>query len=629
MILSRKPELIILDFDGCIVDSTEDAINFLYESIREESREISRDVIKDCLQGTFDETIDSIIKNYPEESKDLLDPKTRKIVKLANSSKLIEKKISRLFPIIPFLLKILREEPIKIGVLSRTSHRRIIDNLEYYDLLKYFDSNLIFGENNLPKNLKPKPSPDGLNYIIKISKIKNRHNAYFLGDHENDYLAAKSANIQFLGCGWAGNLFFSSSVIFMNTLLDFFIFGLTESILVESNEIINKIKKGQISFFIGAGFSLDAGLEGWGQLVQSLTSHDSIPEGDLPYLIQKYLEVNRDSGKSKIFDYIRRNSSSYRNPPVKHLLLPNFNLNRIWTTNYDSLIEDSFKLSPEIIVNDHDLAPFEERTQVIKIHGSINSVNTSDLVLSTESFLELKNKKPELLKELNTEILQKSFLFIGTSFTDDLSKNIIQCYHNSKRIKPIHYIIGVKDIPNTLKQINQVYIPFWSTMEELFKEWNWKIKNHTVVISGAYVGSLNKDEKEFLFYLGAFLFEAGFIIKIGNGIGIANYILDGVTTYCMKTKKNDLHRSKVFRYNRVLSEHDFTINEKINDDSLDRIKRLISLQPVGTTVYIESEIDNGNIYENMRKRKALFKNVDICIAIGGNVEQTMLIQEYM
>ena len=616
MIITRKPELVIFDFDGCIVDSTGDAIDFLYESISEKSQKIEKQIIQRCLQGTFDETVDCIIKKYPKESTGLLDTHVRELVHLTNKAKLRDKKESRLFPLVPILLELLYDNDVKIGVLSRTNRERILHNLKFYKISKYFNQDLIFGEDNLPKDCLPKPAPDGLIKIIKQAGIKHGECVYFLGDHENDYKAAKAAKIQFIASAWAKNCFFESSVVQAKTLLDLYVFGLIPQIIPASQELFDKIVTKRLSVFIGAGFSLDAGLDDWSSLVTKFTTDSNIPNGDFPFLIQKYIDENQQLGKTRIFDYIRKNFSKYNYPPKKHLLLASLYFDRIWTTNYDSLIEDSYNsYSPEIIVDDCDLSPIQDRTQIIKINGSINSVNTTELVLSTQSFIELKEKKKELLKELSIELLQRSFLFIGTSFTDDISKRIIEEYHNSKRNKPIHYVLTTNEIDVSKNYISQVIIPEWSTIEDIFQEWNWKLRKRTVVISGAFVGTLDNNEIEYLRYLGAFLLEAGFVIKIGNGVGIVNNILEGAMEYCKDSKQADLHRTHFLRYNRVLNEDDFITDNQLKIDAKDRISRLI--QPVGTTVFIDSNSRENDKYSAMRD--ALFLDSDICIAIGGYV----------
>ncbi|MGZ2371514.1 HAD hydrolase-like protein [Ancylomarina sp. YFZ004] len=615
MIITRKPELVIFDFDGCIVDSTSDAINFLYQSIEEKTKKIDRSIISDCLQGTFDETIDCVLKKYPKESIELLNPHIREIVHLTNTAKLRNKKESRLFPLIPMLLELLFNDGVKMGVLSRTNKDRIIHNLEYYKLLRYFDCNLIYGEDNLPDGCNPKPSPDGLNVIIKEARIENDECVYFFGDHENDFQAAKAANIHFIASSWAENCFFESNVVQAKTLLDLFIFGIINQIIPSSQELFEKIQLKKLSIFIGAGFSMEAGLDDWSSLVQKFSPENDIPNGDLPLLIQRYIDKNPQLGKNRIFDYIRKSFSKYDSPPKKHILLASLNLNRIWTTNYDSLIEDSYAYSPEIIVNDSDLSPFEKRTQIVKINGSINSVNTSDLVLSTQSFYELSKKKEELFKELNNELLRRSFLFIGTSFSDDISKKILEEFHNSNRNKPVHYVLTTNEIEISKNYISQIIIPEWSTIEDIFQEWNWKLKQRTIVISGAFVGQLDDDEIKYLKYLGAFLLEAGFIIKIGNGVGVVNHILEGALEYCRESNQSKLHRTNILRYNRVLNEDDFIVENKLKIDAKDRISRLI--QPVGTTVFIDSNSNGTDKYSAMRD--ALFLNSDICLAIGGYI----------
>ena len=48
---------------------------------------------------------------------------------------------------------------------------------------------------------KPKPSPEGLNKIIKCFKFKKK-DIFYVGDTFHDFKAAQSANINYIHCNW-------------------------------------------------------------------------------------------------------------------------------------------------------------------------------------------------------------------------------------------------------------------------------------------------------------------------------------------------------------------------------------------------------------------------------------------
>ena len=87
-------------------------------------------------------------------------------------------------------LKFLKEKRIKFSIVTSKDLKRSSFLLRKFKI----KPNSIHCPNN---TLRGKPYPDHLLYCLKKNKI-NRNDAYYVGDTEIDYLAAKRANISFI-----------------------------------------------------------------------------------------------------------------------------------------------------------------------------------------------------------------------------------------------------------------------------------------------------------------------------------------------------------------------------------------------------------------------------------------------
>lgn len=94
-------------------------------------------------------------------------------------------------------LKTLKEHGYLIGVVSSKMHKYVKLGLEQNDLLQYVD--IIIGSDEVEKH---KPDPMPLNEALKKLKVMPE-NAAYIGDHPNDIIAAKAANIKAIGVSYS------------------------------------------------------------------------------------------------------------------------------------------------------------------------------------------------------------------------------------------------------------------------------------------------------------------------------------------------------------------------------------------------------------------------------------------
>ena len=103
-----------------------------------------------------------------------------------------------------------------------------------------------------------------------------------------------------------------------------------------------------------------------------------------------------------------------------HMALPAIGFRRIYTTNFDNIIERSFKLKGlpfHVVSNMGDISTAPRDTlQIVKFHGTFT--DDDSLVLTETNYFERLEFESPLDIKLRADILGRSLLFIGYSLND-------------------------------------------------------------------------------------------------------------------------------------------------------------------------------------------------------------------
>lgn len=188
------------------------------------------------------------------------------------------------------------------------------------------------------------------------------------------------------------------------------------------------ITAGSAEIMIGAGLSAGVGYPDWNSLLDPLRKSANVPnEVTDPPLIAEY--IAHEIGRAKFDESLLHGFKTARSPGESHLLLAELGqlgLRSIWTTNYDTLIEDVFPTAYRVF-NDNDYALMRRVVRdgrVTKIHGSLgldkNGIQTwSDRPIITRSDYEgYQREHPIIWSDLKARFLTNTFLFLGFSFND-------------------------------------------------------------------------------------------------------------------------------------------------------------------------------------------------------------------
>lgn len=217
--------------------------------------------------------------------------------------------------------------------------------------------------------------------------------------------------------------------------------------MTDFKDIINLIRKEQVTLFLGAGFSYKAGAPSAWQLksaiLDSMTSEEKEQNGgrDLDDVAEEYeLIYGRDRLLSIIeglMSFERKDLSDHEYlkflPHVRHII----------TTNYDTLIEDTLGEECFVVRTVDDCAQIpNDKVIVFKIHGDFLAPENIVITKSDYTKLLKEEKNRGLWNYVKTEFLTKHLLFIGYSLDDANIYEIVKEVRKdiTKESRSIHLI---------------------------------------------------------------------------------------------------------------------------------------------------------------------------------------------
>jgi hypothetical protein len=185
---------------------------------------------------------------------------------------------------------------------------------------------------------------------------------------------------------------------------------------------VKAMREGNAAIFAGAGLSRASGFVDWRGLLKEIAEElrlDIDQETDLIAVAQYH--QNRQMNRQRLDRLIVEAFTKDTEISENHRLLANLPIETVWTTNYDKLIEQAFvqahrrvdvKRTPDSLQH-----PLPGRNIVVyKMHGDVDS--PQDAVLTKEDYETYDLHRDLFSIKLKGDLVGKTFLFIGFSFTD-------------------------------------------------------------------------------------------------------------------------------------------------------------------------------------------------------------------
>ena len=182
------------------------------------------------------------------------------------------------------------------------------------------------------------------------------------------------------------------------------------------------VRAGDAALFIGAGMSRHTGFVDWRGLLREIAKDlnlDIDRESDLVAVAQYH--VNRERTRSRLNEALLHEFTKTAQISENHRILARLPVSSIWTTNYDALLEDAIKAAgktPDVKITHENLAQTRPGRDVVvyKMHGDVSQ--PQDAVLTKDDYERYEVTHRLFIENLKGELISKTFLFLGFSFTD-------------------------------------------------------------------------------------------------------------------------------------------------------------------------------------------------------------------
>ena len=187
-------------------------------------------------------------------------------------------------------------------------------------------------------------------------------------------------------------------------------------------EYSSEILDGNAAIFAGAGLSMSCGMSSWKELLKDIAEElklDIDRENDLLSIAQFY--YNKKRGRGEINQQLIKAFKKKVTLSDNHRILASLPISTYWTTNYDHLIEESLEDEGKIVdikKTIENLAQSIPHRDVViyKMHGDVD--DPSKTVLLKDDYEIYHQKNALFITSLKSDLLSKTFLFIGFSFDD-------------------------------------------------------------------------------------------------------------------------------------------------------------------------------------------------------------------
>lgn len=324
-------------------------------------------------------------------------------------------------------------------------------------------------------------------------------------------------------------------------------------------DFLKELEEQNVAIFAGAGLSVASGHVDWKGLLKDFANEvglDVEKERDLISVVQYYLNStsnNRHSLNQKIINEFH----SGKLPNENHQILSRLPISTYWTTNYDKLIEKSLEAAGKKIDAKYTLKHLAHTIHgrdvvLYKMHGDAD--HPDDAILSKDQYERYFQSHGAFVTALSGDLVSKTFLFIGFSFTDPnldfvLSRIRITFETNQRKhycfFKEEARIEGEEDSEYEYRRTRQalvikdlerfnihvLLVKEYSEITDILKEIEDRFKRKTIYISGSAheYGRFSPEVAEnFISDLSKELVKNNFKIVSGFGLGVGSFVINGV-----------------------------------------------------------------------------------------------------
>ncbi|MGA7810372.1 SIR2 family protein [Bradyrhizobium sp.] len=344
------------------------------------------------------------------------------------------------------------------------------------------------------------------------------------------------------------------------------------------SKFLRELHDNNAAVFVGAGLSKAAGYVDWPGLLSDIARGiglDVARETDLVRLAQFHINANA-TNRHHLSQLLIDEFSDVKDPTENHRILARLPISTFWTTNYDRLIEKALEAGGKRVdakyTKDQLATTRRGRDAVIyKMHGDIE--HPSQAVLSRDDYERYYQTHGPFITALSGDLVEKTFLFLGFSFTDpnlELIMSRIRATFTTHQRQ--HYCItrrrtkakGEKEAnyhyeltrQNLITQdlmrsnIKTIFVDEYEQITGLLQTLEHRYRRSTIFISGsaADYGPWGQAATEnFVAELSRAIIDKDLRITSGFGLGIGSAVVTGAVQQIYSTRHRSLGEQLVLR----------------------------------------------------------------------------------
>ncbi|MCB2141125.1 SIR2 family protein [bacterium] len=324
------------------------------------------------------------------------------------------------------------------------------------------------------------------------------------------------------------------------------------------NTYVQALRDQNAAIFAGAGLSIPSGIVDWKGLLRGIAKDlglDVDKEDDLITVAQ--FHVNERGGRHGInqtlIDEFSRRSAVTEN----HKILSSLPIRTYWTTNYDTLIEESLKVArkkADVKVTVESMATTTPRRDAVvyKIHGDISLPHKA--VVTKEDYELYDTTRHLFSMALQGDLVSKTFLFLGFSFSDPnlnyilsrirglLGENRREHFCLMRKVQrsdfrkqaDFQYAQAKQNLQTRdLKRygIIGILVDDYGEYTQILQRISRKYRMSRVFISGSaseYNPWTDSNAKKLIREISQRLIKEGFGVVSGFGLGVGSYVVNGI-----------------------------------------------------------------------------------------------------
>ncbi|MFT7387661.1 MAG: hypothetical protein ACI8VC_000902 [Candidatus Endobugula sp.] len=333
-----------------------------------------------------------------------------------------------------------------------------------------------------------------------------------------------------------------------------------------------------VAVFAGAGMSAGAGFVNWAELLRPIADEldlDVDKENDLVALAQFHCNDNANN-RSQLNQRLIEEFSGETVETENHKILCRLPIRTYWTTNYDKIIETALDKSgkiPDVKYTKEHLSETKPKRDAVvyKMHGDVD--HASQAVLTKDDYERYHVKMDQYLANLKGDLISKTFIFIGFSFSDpnlDYILSRVRVAYEGNQRRHYCFIRGVEQengeeladfeyrkrkqnyFVKDLERFNvkTILVDTFSEITELLRRLEQSYKAKTIFISGAAheYGKMGEHEAlEFVYKLSRNLVSQGMRVVSGFGLGVGSAVISGVLEQTFTSPKAKVEDRLVLR----------------------------------------------------------------------------------